>query len=200
MHCKIDALLARGGARLQLGKHIDARADLSEAFELNRQQPAARRTAETANPRIEALCHLNLAYSRALEHEGRKAREYFEQWKEMSKEVEDRRVHDIAADVSRAIGKLSDDRDFFIEKIDLDDPKLQRRGINPDNPTLRDRLNYKTNLRRLQEFLVRQAREISEEKQDVAKLLGISRQTLFQWENEWKSEKGSGAIFREKAD
>jgi DNA-binding XRE family transcriptional regulator len=32
------------------------------------------------------------------------------------------------------------------------------------------------------------ARELSEEKQDIAKLLGISRQTLFQWENEWKSE------------
>lgn len=54
--CKIDALIARGGARLQLGNHTDARADLNEALELNRQQPAARRTAETANPRIEALC------------------------------------------------------------------------------------------------------------------------------------------------
>jgi tetratricopeptide (TPR) repeat protein len=186
--CKIDALIWRSWARLRLGNHTDARADVSEALELNRQQPAARRTAETANPRIEALCHLNLAYSYALEHEGRKARAHFKQWEEMSREVEDGRVHDVATDVARAIGKLSGD--FIVEKIPLDDPKLPRRKIDTDNSDLQRRLNYKTHLRNLQKFLVGEARELSEEKQDIAKLLGISRQTLFQWENEWKSEKG----------
>jgi tetratricopeptide (TPR) repeat protein len=184
--CKIDALIWRSWARLQLGRHADARADVSEALELNRQQRAARRTAETANPRIEALCHLNLAYSYALEHEGRKARAHFKQWEEMSREVEDGRVHDLATDVARAIGKLSSD--FIVEKIALDDPKLPRRKIDTDNHDLQRRLNYKTHLRHLQKFLVGEARELSEEKQDIAKLLGISRQTLFQWENEWKSE------------
>ncbi|MBO0799592.1 MAG: tetratricopeptide repeat protein, partial [Blastocatellia bacterium] len=184
---KIDALIWRGWARMQLGRHAEARADIAEALELNRQQPAANRTAETSNPRIEALCHLNLAYSHALEHEGRKARAHFKQWEEMSREVEDGRVHDVAADVARAIGKLSSD--FIVESIELDDPGLTRRKIDSDNPELRRRLNYKTNLRNLQKFLVGEAKEVSEEKQDIAKLLGISRQTLFQWENEWKSEK-----------
>jgi DNA-binding XRE family transcriptional regulator len=169
-----------------LGRHTDARADVNQALELNQQQPVARRTAETANPRIEALCHLNLAYSYALEHEGREARAHFKQWEEMSREVEDGRVHDVATDVARAIGKLSSD--FIVEKIALDDPKLPRRKIDTDNSDLQRRLNYKTHLRHLQKFLVREARELSEEKQDIAKLLGISRQTLFQWENEWKSE------------
>lgn len=184
--CKIDALIWRSWARLQLGRHTDARADLNEALELNRQQPVAGRTAETANPRIDALCHLNLAYSYAWEHEGRKARAHFKQWEEMSREVEDGRVHDVAIDVARAIGKLSSD--FIVEKIALDDPKLPRRKIDTDSPELQRRLNYKTHLRNLQKFLVGEAKELSDEKQDIAKLLGISRQTLFQWENEWKSE------------
>jgi tetratricopeptide (TPR) repeat protein len=184
--CKIDALIWRSWARIQLGKHADARSDVNEALELNQQQAVARRTAETANPRIEALCHLNLAYSYALEHEGRKARAHFKEWEEMSREVEDGRVHDLATEVARAIGKLSSD--FIVEKIALDDPKLPRRKIDTDNPDLQRRLNYKTHLRHLQKFLVGEARELSEEKQDIAKLLGISRQTLFQWENEWKSE------------
>jgi tetratricopeptide (TPR) repeat protein len=188
--CKIDALIWRSWARIQLGKHTDARADVNEALELNQQQPVARRTAETANPRIEALCHLNLGYSYALEHEGRKARVHFKQWEEMSREVEDGRVHDLATEVARAIGKLSSD--FIVEKIALDDPKLPRRKIDTDNPDLQRRLNYKTHLRHLQKFLVGEARELSEEKQDIAKLLGISRQTLFQWENEWKSESKKG--------
>jgi len=165
--CRINALIARGITRIDLGETKLARKDLTQALGLNRE-PAPADDTRPVNPKIEALCCLHLARSYARDREGARAEEYLQRWKAIREEVEHRYVRDLAEEVEGEIDAL--EADFVIKA-----------GAGID-------LNYKKHLRALQKFLIDQAKNDSSEKQKVASKLGITRQALYEWEKEIKKQ------------
>ncbi|HYX71379.1 MAG TPA: hypothetical protein VE732_01300 [Nitrososphaera sp.] len=161
--CKINALITRSVTRIDMGRFKEARQDLENALALN-EESSTSKGAKAANPKIEALCYLSLARSYAREREGLKAQEYLLKWNKLEKEVEHEYVRELANTVSKEIADLK--TDFVIKaESSLD-------------------LNYKCHAKGLRAFLMAQAKVKAHEKQEVARLLGISRQTLFEWERE----------------
>jgi tetratricopeptide (TPR) repeat protein len=161
--CQIDSLLTRAGARIDLKKTEEAREDLEKVLELNAESGSHKRT-EAGNPKIDAVCYLYIARSWVREREGARAKEYFQRWKDLEKEVEHSYVRDLADKVGKEISLLH--RGFVIEA----DPEME--------------LSYKTHLKDLRRFLIDQAKLIRSDKKGVASLLGITRQTLHEWERE----------------
>jgi tetratricopeptide (TPR) repeat protein len=166
--CRINALIARGVTRIELGEMTAARKDLTHALGLNRESGVT--DDRPVNPKIEALCCLHLARSHAREHEGARAQEYLKRWKALGDEVEHRYVRDLAEEVEGEVRAL--EADFIIK-------------ASPDAD-----LNYKKHLRALQKFLIDRAKNGSAEKQKVAAKLGITRQALYEWEKEIKKQDG----------
>ena len=157
---QIEALTVRSEAKMLTDKIGEARADLHEALKLNGEGK------KRANPKVEAVCQLHLARSYALEHNGREAKRHFGRWKPLEHKVEHRIIHEIARKVEKEIEALN--RDFVI-------------------PADTEDLNYNEHLKRLQKFLINQAKQRTETIQDATKKLKISRQTLHQWQKEKKS-------------
>ena len=157
---KIEARIVRSEARISLKENEKARTDLLKALDLNESGK------KQANPKVEAVCQLHLARIYAREHDGREANRCFNRWKELEKEVEHKIIHEIARDVEKEIEGLS--KDFVI-------------------PADVKNLSYNDHLKRLQEFLVDQAKQRTRTIQETTRELGISRQTLHQWQKERKS-------------
>jgi tetratricopeptide (TPR) repeat protein len=158
--CKIDALIARGEARIRRRAFENARKDLEEALDLNHKSDSGRKD-EGASPKIEAVCHLHLAHSFALECEGNRARDHFQKWELLHVEVEHSFIHKLAASVEREISSLEEG--FFIPPDTMD-------------------LNYERWKERLQIFLVKQAKSREQEKEQQRELLGVARPTFLKWE------------------
>jgi tetratricopeptide (TPR) repeat protein len=181
----IEALIARSQVWLEMRETAAARKDLQEAIYLNGQASAHHRTAETANPRIQGLYCLNLAYSYALDNDSGKAGEAYDSWLRISAEIEDRRVHDRADEVDLEIKRVK--KDFVIKSIS--------KNSTPDPKDF----NYRDNLVKMQKHLVAQAKVEHSKKEDIAEFLGIQRQTLFKWEKQWsgkpkRQKKGDGKM------
>jgi hypothetical protein len=195
--CHVKGLMARGEAKIELNDMDGAREDLHQALDLNarldkrtggRGRPKRRETicylskgvrtdlyqtlirsgtasgqegAGPTNLRINAICYLNIARSYAREHLKGKALEYFQHWKQVEREVEHRYVRDLADDVLKEIGLLEQDLVIVAGTADL---------------------NYKAYEKKLRTFLIKQAKEKGLSTKGAAEALGISRQTLYEWE------------------
>lgn len=168
--CMIDALIARGEAKLAKQNYPSARDDFETALDLNegRFQHDPRNT-ESVNPKIYAVCHLYIARSHALEGNERDARESFQKW-DKGGTIEHKWVHHLAEEVKADIDNLG--RSFFIKAS--------------------ENLNYKERSRELREWLLEQA-ELKEPNNlsRRAKLLGITRPRLSQLVNRKTSRSSS---------
>jgi transcriptional regulator with PAS, ATPase and Fis domain len=96
------------------------------------------------------------------------AAEYFSRWKTLETQVEHVFVREFAAAVEEEINALN--MDFVIKA----DPELD--------------LDSKKWVREVKRFLVGQAKRKEHEKRKVAALLGITRQTLSDWEKDFEKE------------
>jgi len=121
--------------------------------------------AGSKNPKTQAVCHLGLASAYLEETEGRKAYERLNDWLEIKDKVEHARLQEFGKEME---GKISEIRSqcFYLD------------------PTL----NYRKNLTKLQKMLCNQARFREGVKSDeqVAKVIGVARQTLYDWMAAWE--------------
>lgn len=163
---EIDARIARAEARIKLKHYQQARRDLERALAMNKDL-GVRGMRERYNPKIEAMAQLNLARAYALEGNVGKARACYGSFKPF--EVEDTRIHEFAKIVEREINTAA--KDFHIAAGD------------------RDNLDYKVQSEQLKQFLLSQAMQLTDDKTEMARLLGITRPTLYQWLNESDSSK-----------
>jgi DNA-binding NtrC family response regulator len=89
-------------------------------------------------------------------------------WKSVEKDVEHEYLRSLASDVAREVNELN--KDFVLEAT----------------PTLD--LKYRDHQKALRRFLLDQADQRGKRtKEEVAETLGISRQTLFEWERELRT-------------
>ena len=165
--CEINALLVRSAARVDAGEFQMARADALAALQHNSESDDPNLSC-AANPKVEALCNLSIARTYVREGEGLMAAEYFSRWKTLETEVEHVFVREFAAAVEEEINALN--MDFVIKA----DPELD--------------LDSKKWVREVKRFLVGQAKRREHEKRKVAALLGITRQTLSDWEKDFEKE------------
>jgi tetratricopeptide (TPR) repeat protein len=165
--CEINALITRGGARIELERTIEAREDLEAALALN-QESNSSKTGNTGNPKVESLCYLYLSRSYARENERFKASEHFLRWKALERDVEHLYVRELAYEVEQEINSLK--KDFIVKAGE------------------RANLDYKKLKKELQRFLLQEAKSTPQEKQEIAERLGISRQTLLEWERELEDQ------------
>lgn len=168
---KAGALISRGEARFSQRRFADAQGDLEKALKLNQASRDGQRDAE--NPQIEAVCLLNLARCHAAKDEPDRARVFFTKWLEIASRVEHKHVHDLAGDVHLEV--FGRGRDFVILDKEPDLDFLKRK-------------------RQLMVFLYEQASVAARgRKGDIADRLGISRQTLHNWERELLSIREPGS-------
>lgn len=161
--CEIDSLMTRGGIRIDLKEYARARDDLKEALKLNHSF-GSKRDRYIGNVKITAVCYLFSARSWAQEGKGAKALEYFHLWKALEQEVEHKYVRALAGQVEREIEDLS--KCLIIEvKSDGD-------------------FNYWTQEKKLRGFLIDQLNLSKIPRKEMAHKLGVSRQTLNNWEKE----------------
>jgi tetratricopeptide (TPR) repeat protein len=161
--CEIDSRMTRGGVRIDLKKYAEARVDLEEALKLN-TSVGSKPDRHIGNVKITAVCYLFCARSWALEGKGAKALEYFHLWKALEQEVEHKYVRDLASQVEREIEDLG--KCLIIEvKSDED-------------------FSYWTQEKKLRRFLIDQLNLSKISKKEMANKLGVSRQTLNDWEKE----------------
>jgi tetratricopeptide (TPR) repeat protein len=164
--CKIDALIARGEARIELGDFEHAREDLCEAIEINRKEDsrgALGRLAENTNPKIEAVCNLHLARLYINEKNAREAAVCLGRWKELREQVEHVSVRELAASIEE-------------EFLELRTPFIREPGTND--------LSLKKNRLELYAWLRREAAFRTDKKKEQNVLLDISGQTRSNYERE----------------
>jgi hypothetical protein len=177
--CQIDALIARAesnissvrraietetGAIMDInwqGANVNAsRKDLEAALHLNIQFTSAR-SPESQNEKIEGICWLYLARSHALEGDQDRARAFFEKWKELPA-IEHKNINELALKVKAEIDGIT--------KVFHIDSEL-------------DEIEYEVQNEALIRFLITVAKQRHPSNQvKRAKLLGVARQTLRNWE------------------
>jgi tetratricopeptide (TPR) repeat protein len=116
------------------------------------------------NPKIEAVCHLGLTAVYLEETEGLKAQEQINQWNKIKDKVEHARIQKFGREMEEMVSKTRSQ--FFV---------------------LEPTLNYRKNLTKLQKMLCTQARLKEGVKTDaqVAGVLGVARQTIYDWMAAW---------------
>lgn len=170
--CKIDANLARARVRIKLKDIEGARKDLDQAQALNQRSSSVDDNdpiipaAEPRNPRIQAVCYLNLARICVLSEEGSQAKEYLSLGRDLLKGVEHVIIHKLADNIEKEVNKLN--RNFIIQADDK----------------LKDNIEHEYYNWGLKAFLIRQAYLQTKNKNKVAELLGISVNTLKNWQTE----------------
>lgn len=165
--CMIDALIARGEAKIACQEYAAGRNDFEVALSLNEgKAPYALTIGRSVNPKIYAVCHLYIARSYALEGHEMDAKESFQKW-DKGVAIEHMCIHNLARSVKADIDNLG--RSFFIKSS--------------------ENLSYKERLRELREWLLEQA-ELKEPNNisKRAKILGITRSRLSQLVNPKISE------------
>ena len=157
---RIDALIARGEASLDLKMTESAR----EAFESARAEVARRgtgRSGEVSNPKIDAVISIHVARSHVVDGNSSSAREALGRWHALANLIEHEAIRKMARDVEEELCKMQDD--FRV------------------NHAVGD-LTYTKHEADLRRWLIMRARRETRKKGSVTDKLGISRQTLYQWE------------------
>jgi tetratricopeptide (TPR) repeat protein len=111
-----------------------------------------------SNAQTQAVCHLHLADTALKENNIRLAEEHYSEWQKVEHYVENAIVQALAENVGSAIAQQRSD--FVI-------------------PWTSDDLNFEHHVDLLWEFLLKQARRKHTSKDQIARVLGVSRQTLY---------------------
>lgn len=74
--CRIEALLARGAARLAIGQHVEACKNVEAALDVGKD-----------NPKVAAMCHLILARGYAYGRDLRKSSQHLNSWNHLKREI-----------------------------------------------------------------------------------------------------------------
>lgn len=132
------------------------------------------------NPKLLGIAYLGLSKSYALVGFEAKAQHFFQEYTKISHLIEHRFVHEVLEQNTRNyLERLIDN---FVIPADSD-------------------LDYFENLKALKKWLYHKAHKRSLKKQDVADTLGVSRQTLLDWEKEFtKSKQKVSAKNRKKVE
>lgn len=169
----IAALIARGVARFHLGKQVDARADFVEALRLNTTVRMHGQHGETSSAMVEGTCHVFLAWSYKRDDRLDQALAHLKEWEKIEPGIEHEALRERAIFVENEVELLR--RDFVVKA---------------DVPTL----EYAKHATALRVFLMRQATIRADgNKAQIAKMLGVSRQTLFEWESKLAEARETGA-------
>jgi tetratricopeptide (TPR) repeat protein len=136
-----------------------ARIDL-ERFEDARQDLRAALRAAMNHPQTRAVVHLHFATGFVRERNLRLALKHFAEYKKLEPGLESAVVRDLAKRVRREIESRKED--FLISREE-------------------HVLSYDDHEKKLRQFLIRQARQRCDTHNQMAKALGISRQTLYNW-------------------
>jgi tetratricopeptide (TPR) repeat protein len=177
----VDALLTRGEAYLSLAVNADkvesyhskAAADFNDALQIMFARPKVSGRADyLSNPKIAGVCSLRLAQCYARMGNQPIAKRHLAIWVRLEPHVEHEWVRELAAQVKSEIDKLS--MDFM---------------ISAQEP---HKWNYPETVNKLRHWLLTQAlRETNWNYSEAARLIGVQRATLYQWQNQQDLISGS---------
>jgi hypothetical protein len=146
----VDAYIARGEARFATGDSAGAEDDFEAALQ-----------AGGDNPKVRAVCLLQLARAYTQGKDVKRAAQYFEGWKTVRGRVENVFMRHLEPIVERAMHDLTED---FI--VRWSSPQLDQRKLSE-----------------LRSFLVKWAKARSSSDEAAARLVGVSKQTYYNWKN-----------------
>jgi tetratricopeptide (TPR) repeat protein len=168
----IDACLAQGEAKLELAKTgaqrdqniASAMSDFERARDLVSESKIRHNESSLpSNPKIVAVCELRIAQCLAMSGEELEARSHLSTWQILGPSVEHEWVRELARTVTEEIKQLS--LNFT---------------VSSENP---NEWNYSKNIANLRQWLLRQSlRQTGRNYSEAAKLLGVKRATLYQWQ------------------
>ena len=98
IQCRIDALLAKGEARMHRGLYPQACSDFEAALEAGKK-----------NPKISAMCYLYLTQAYAKDNDIRKATENHSRWLKLTGKIETATVRRLAFEADKALRSESED-------------------------------------------------------------------------------------------
>jgi tetratricopeptide (TPR) repeat protein len=175
----IDGHLVRGEAKLaqaevdvQKDKNLSsAKSDFERARDVLAELNARHHNSTLpSNPKIVAVCELRIAQCYARSGEGNQAREHFKNWEILGPNVEHEWVRELADNVGKEIKQLS--LNFT---------------ISADNTNEWD---YSKSVANLRQWLLKRALdETGRNYSAAAKLLGVKRATLYQWQEQAKGKR-----------
>jgi tetratricopeptide (TPR) repeat protein len=167
----MDAYITRGEAHLYIAKKTNqreskyavARSDFDNALRLVLEMGLADLTTGLpSNPKIAAVCGLRIAQCYALEGNETKAREHYVGWDILRSNVEHEFVRELATQVKSEIESLS--KNFTISAKDEKE------------------WDYAENVAKMRRWLLTQALRQTKNYTEAAKLIGVKRATLYQWQ------------------
>jgi tetratricopeptide (TPR) repeat protein len=156
---QIEAHIARGEARIFIGRISDARTDFLDALKLN-TKAGSDGDERQSNPKVEAVCKLHLARCYIAQRRVSRAELEFDRWRELRGQIEQEIIQEIAVEVEQGIQDLK--QDFRI-------------------PADSDVLIYETRKRELQQWLVERAAAKDPAIQRIADKICVSRETVHKW-------------------
>jgi tetratricopeptide (TPR) repeat protein len=174
----VDAYLTRGETYLALAastdpeKHyLNARRNFEDALQgIFRHKPTARTPDYLANPKIAAVCSLRIAQCYLGLGMQMNAKEHFATWLRLEPHVEHQWVRELAEQVRAEIEVLS--MDFNISALD------------------HNKWSYADNIARLRWWLLTQSlRQTNQNYSEAAKLIGVQRATLYQWQTQGRGKR-----------
>lgn len=167
----VDAYITRGEAYLLLAdstksdkQYLGARGDFETALHyIMERKPGAGKPDYLSNPKIASVCTLRIAQCYARLRKQVNAKKHFAIWLRLEPHVEHEWVRELAEQVKTEIDKLA--MDFTISAYD------------------HQNWSYSENVANLRRWLLTQSlRQTNQNYSEAAKLIGVQRTTLYQWQ------------------
>lgn len=181
----MDAYITRGEAHLSTvektnerkSKYAVARRDFDKALSLVLELGLADSSMGLpSNPKIAAVCDLRIAQCYAREGNEAKAREYYAEGEILRPNVEHEFVRELAIKVKSEIDSLSNNFTISAEA--------------------QNEWDYAENVARMRRWLLTQALRQKKNYTEAAKLIGVQRATLYQWQEDSRSQSKRARISR----
>lgn len=176
----LDALITRGEAHLSLARgsgvpqkqYSKALADFDGALKTMALKIGSGKSDYFANPKIASVCVLRIAQCYARMENQAAAKKNFEIWLRLEPHIEHEWIQELASRIKTEIDKLS--MDFTISASEPNE------------------WSYADAISKLQRWLLAQAlRKTNRNYSEAARLIGVQRATLYQWQNQSPSVNGS---------
>jgi len=172
----VDARITLGEARLCIAEKSKSNKPYGEArFEFEQALALIQRVGNSqvdglpSNPKIVAVCFLRIAQCYARQGDETNAKEFFAKWESLRLNVEHEWVRELAEIVKAETDGLL--RNFVI------------------SATNRRELDYSKNVTRLRQWLLTQGlRHAERNYSEAARLIGVKRTTLYQWQKDNEGE------------